>query len=134
MGILIGIILAIVVSIFATTVGFDRERSFYPITLIIIGVLYGFFAILADSTRALLIESIPGAIFVATAVAGYKKKLWWVVAGLIGHGIFDLAHPHLISNPGVPLWWPGFCLAYDVTAGLYLAFLLKQSRIRIAHS
>lgn len=134
MGILIGIILAVVVSIFATTVGFDRERSFYPITLIIIAVLYGFFAILADSTRALLIESIPGAIFVATAVAGYMKKLWWVVAGLIGHGIFDLAHPHLISNPGVPIWWPGFCLAYDVTAGLCLAFLLKQSKIRIAHS
>jgi hypothetical protein len=27
------------------------------------------------------------------------------------HGGFDLVHGHLISNPGVPVWWPPFCLA-----------------------
>jgi hypothetical protein len=31
----------------------------------------------------------------------------------------------VISNPGVPGWWPMFCLAYDVTAGVYLGWLLK---------
>jgi len=32
----------------------------------------------------------------------------------------------LLSNPGVPGWWPAFCLAYDVTAAAYLAWLLKR--------
>jgi hypothetical protein len=32
----------------------------------------------------------------------------------------------------VPRWWPEFCLAYDVTAAAYLAWLLKRRRIRAA--
>ncbi len=37
-----------------------------------------------------------------------------------------------IANPGVPLWWPAFCLAYDVVAAAYLAWLLSRSRVRAA--
>jgi hypothetical protein len=40
--------------------------------------------------------------------------------------MLDLAHDRFISNPGVPLWWPAFCLAYDLTAAAYLAWLLKM--------
>ena len=29
----------------------------------------------------------------------------------------------MISNPGVPSFWPAFCLAYDVAAAAYLAWL-----------
>jgi hypothetical protein len=43
---------------------------------------------------------------------------------------FDFTHAALISNPGVPVWWPQFCLGYDVTAALYLAGLLKSRRMR----
>jgi hypothetical protein len=55
-----------------------------------------------------------------------------VVVALAAHGIFDLAHAAFISNPGVPHWWPEFCLTYDVTAAVYLAWLLKSGRIRAA--
>ena len=44
---LVGISLALAVSIGATLVGFDREHSFYPTVLIVIAFLYGLFAILA---------------------------------------------------------------------------------------
>ena len=126
---LIGIFLALGISVGATAIGFDRERSFYPTVLIVIAFLYGLFAILAGSTHALLLELLPGALFVIAAVTGFKKGLWWVVAGLIGHGLFDYVHGYFISNPGVPVYWPGFCGTYDVVAGAYLAFLLKQSRV-----
>ena len=126
---LIGFVLALGISIGATAVGFDRERSFYPTVLIVIALLYALFAMIAGSTHALLLESLPIVLFVLAAVTGFKKQLWWVVAGLIGHGLFDLVHGHFISNPGVPVWWPGFCLTYDVVAGGYLAFLLKRSRL-----
>jgi hypothetical protein len=126
---LIGGILALGISIRATAVGFDRERSFYPTVLIVIALLYALFAMMAGSTHALLLESLPIALFVLAAVTGFKKRLWWVVAGLIGHGLFDFVHGHFISNPGVPAWWPGFCGTYDVVAGVYLAFLLKRSRV-----
>jgi hypothetical protein len=54
--------------------------------------------------------------FAALAVAGFKRKLWIVAAALAGHGVFDAVHGTLLTNPGVPVWWPAFCLAYDVTA------------------
>jgi len=53
-----------------------------------------------------------------------------VVAALIAHGVFDFVHGRIVSNPGVPAWWPSFCLAYDVGAGVYLAWLLSSSRLR----
>jgi hypothetical protein len=31
-----------------------------------------------------------------------------------------------VANPGVPLWWPSFCMAYDVTAAGILAWLLLK--------
>ena len=126
---LIGVLLALGISVGATAIGFDRERSFYPTVLIVIAFLYSLFAIMAGSTHALLLELLPGALFVTAAVIGFKKSLWWAVAGLIGHGLFDFVHGYFISNPGVPVFWPGFCATYDVVAGAYLAFLLKRSRV-----
>jgi hypothetical protein len=69
-------------------------------------------------------------VFLLAAGTGFKKGLWWVAIGLVAHGLFDLVHRDLISNPGVPAWWPGWCLSYDVTAGAYLAFLLKRSKAK----
>jgi hypothetical protein len=54
------------------------------------------------------------------------------VAALALHGILDLTHERVISNPGVPLWWPAVCLTYDMTAAAYLAWSLKTGRIRAA--
>lgn len=131
---LIGIALALGIGIGASAVGFDRERSFYPTVLIVIAFLYGLFAILGGSTNALLQEAFPMALFVTTAVLGFKKSLWWAVAGLIGHGLFDYVHGHIISNPGVPTYWPGFCGTYDVVAGAYLAFLLRRREVGVKSS
>ena len=41
-------------------------------------------------------------------------------------GLVGFRFGHLIDNPGVPHWWPGFCLAYDVIAGGFLALLLMK--------
>jgi hypothetical protein len=44
--------------------------------------------------------------------------------------MFDSVHGELIANPGVPAWWPAFCLAYDVTAAAYLAWILSRRKVR----
>jgi len=56
-------------------------------------------------------------------------SLWLVAVALAAHGVFDLVHARIITNPGVPGWWPQFCGAYDVAAGAYLAWMLKRGRI-----
>lgn len=125
----IGIAAATAVGFFATVVGFDKERSFYPVVLIVIATLYLLFAVMAKSTDSLVAEAIPALVFVAMAVLGFRKKApWLVVAGLALHGVFDFVHHGLIANPGVPIWWPGWCLSYDVVAASYMAGLILVRR------
>ena len=130
MALLIGVLLALAVGIFATSVGLDRDRAFYPTVTIVIAYLYCLFAVMGGSGQALVIELAVGTVFVVVAVAGFRSSLWLVVAALAGHGVFDFFHGRLFENPGVPAWWPQFCLAYDVVAAAYLGWLLWRARVR----
>ena len=130
----IGVAAATAVGLFASVIGFDKERSFYPVVLIVIATLYLLFAAMAGSTDSLVTESIPELVFVALAALGFRKTPWLVVAGLALHGVFDFFHHAMITNPGVPAWWPGWGLAYDVVAAAYLAaliFIRRTSRATI---
>jgi hypothetical protein len=124
----IGVTAAIAVGLFASVIGFDKERSFYPVVLIVIATLYLLFAAIAGSTESFVAEAIPALLFVAMATLGFRKTPWLVVVGLALHGVFDFFHHAVIANPGVPVWWPGWCLSYDVTAAAYLAALLLLRR------
>jgi len=123
---LIGAGLAVAVSAFATLVGFDRDRVFYPTVVTVVATYYILFAVIGSSMPALARESLIAGVFLALAVAGFKKSLWLIVAALVGHGIFDFFHYLFIQNPGVPVWWPGFCLSFDILAGGFLAMLLMR--------
>ncbi|MBS0374701.1 MAG: hypothetical protein JSR73_08950 [Proteobacteria bacterium] len=122
----IGFGLAALVCAFGRVSGFDRDRAFYATMVIVVATYYLLFAAMIGSSRALLLESIFAACFVALAVAGFRGNPWLVVAGLAGHGLFDFMHPFLVDNPGVPAWWPGFCLSFDVLAGLILSVLITR--------
>ena len=130
MALVVGALLAIVVGLFATGIGLDRDRAFYPVVTIVIASYYALFAVMGASTHALVLESLIGTVFLTAAVSGFKSSLWLVVAALAAHGIFDLGHGTVISNPGVPSWWPQFCLTFDVTLAAYLAWLLRRGRLR----
>ena len=132
MGLAIGVSLALLVGVLFTALRFDRDRAFYPTVTIVIASYYILFAAMAASTEALVLESLVGAGFMLAAVLGFRSSLWFVVAALAAHGIFDLVHGTAIANPGVPVWWPGFCLGFDVTAAAYLAWLLRSGRVRVA--
>lgn len=129
MGYALGVALALALGLFAGAVGFDKERSFYPVVLIVIANLYVLFAATAESTSAIGMETLPALLFVAAAAVGFKKSLWIVVGGLTIHGVFDLIHHGIISNPGVPAWWPSFCFAYDLTAATYLGILIRAREV-----
>jgi hypothetical protein len=130
MALLVGAVLAFLVGLFATSAGLDRDRAFYPVVTIVVASYYVLFAVMGGSTQALVVEAGVGVVFLVVAVAGFRRSLWVVAAALAAHGIFDLAHAAIVSNPGVPAWWPAFCLSYDVTAGAYLAWRLKRGSIR----
>jgi hypothetical protein len=132
MALLVGVLLAITVGVMTTIVGFARDRSFYPTVMIVIAAIYTLFAAMGATTQTLVFEALAGLIFIAVAVWGFKSSLWLVAAALAAHGIFDVGHDYVISNPGVPVWWPAFCSAYDLTAAGFLALLITSGRVRAA--
>jgi hypothetical protein len=125
---LIGLVLSLAVAGLASSVGFDRDRVYYPVLLIVIATYYVLFASMGASGRVVILESAIAAGFVLIAVIGFKSNLWVVVAALVGHGVFDFVHQRFIENPGVPRWWPGFCFAFDAMAGGFLAVLLVRRK------
>lgn len=128
MDVLIGISLALAISLLARFVGFDRERAFYPVVMIVIASYYALFAVMGGSVQALIAEAVAMTAFALAAFFGFRKNLWVVVVALAAHGVFDFFHGQIISNPGVPVWWPTFCGAYDVVAAGFLAWLLKRGQ------
>ena len=125
----IGIIIGVLTSLFLRTAGFDRDRAVYPTIVIVVALYYVLFA--AVGGGAAMSGELAGlVIFTAGAVLGFRVNLWWAVAALAGHGVFDFFHSRLIANPGVPEWWPAFCLAADVGLAAFLAWLLLRGRLR----
>jgi hypothetical protein len=132
MALLVGALLAFAAGLLARVSGLDRDRAFYPTVMIVVASYYCLFAVMGASTRALALESLVAGAFVAVATLGFRSSLWVVVIALGAHGMFDLVHGKVMSNPGVPSWWPAFCFTYDATAAGFLAWLLTSGRIRAA--
>ena len=130
MAIIVGIVLALLIGAVTTLAGLHRDRALYSAITIVVGSYYSLFALMGGSTTTLVIESLIGAVFFCLAIAGFRSTLWIVVAALAAHGLFDLVHPHIYENRGVPHWWPLFCAAYDLVAAAFLAWLISSKRVR----
>ena len=125
---LVGVLLALATVVFAAVVGLDRERSFFATVAFVVATYYVLFALMGASHRTLMVEIAIAIGFFLIAAIGFKGNFWLVAAALLGHGIFDFVRHGLIANPGVPHWWPGFCMAFDVIFGGWLALLLLRRR------
>jgi hypothetical protein len=127
MAYVVGIVIALLVSVMARLVGFDRDRAFYPTVLVVIASYYVLFAVMGGSVHAMVVESLIMMAFLCVAVIGFNVNLWLVAAALAAHGVLDFFHGHIVTNPGVPVWWPAFCLGYDISAAGFLAWLSMRS-------
>jgi hypothetical protein len=126
---LVAVILGLAVAGFAATSGFDRDRAFYPTVLIVIASYYALFAVMGTPRHpALEIEIAVGLVFSVLALLGFKQSMWLAAAGIAGHGFFDFfVHHALVTNPGMPVWWPGFCGTIDIVLGGWLAIRLWKA-------
>ena len=127
---LIGLILSLAVGGSAAVIGMDRDRAFYPTVLIVTASYYVLFAVMGATGPTIAIEIAVAGGFSVLAVLGFKGNLWLVAAAIVGHGVFDFIHHSLIHNPGVPLWFPGFCLAFDGMLGGWMALRLRSRDAR----
>jgi hypothetical protein len=95
--------------------------------VIVVAMYYVLFAAMTGSVETVLLESVVALGFAIAAVAGFQSSAWIVVGALAGHGVFDAVHGAIIDNSGVPIWWPAWCLAYDLGAAACLAVLVARA-------
>ena len=125
--VVIGLLLAVGIAALARFTRFDEDRSFYSTILIIIASYYVLFAVLGGSRQALGWELVIGVVFSAVAIIGAFLLPALVGIGIIAHGLFDLVHDVLITNSGVPTWWPSFCGSIDVLLGLWVLLSTRSA-------
>jgi hypothetical protein len=128
---IIGVALAIALSIFGRLTGYEKDRSFFPTLLIVIASYYLLFATLTDSVSTLLIEIAVALFFAVIAVWGSFKFPVLVGAGIALHGFFDFTYGHFYINSGVPVWWPAFCAGIDIPFGLWVMYLSYKTRYSV---
>lgn len=138
----VGVTLALFFCAAAAGLGLDRERAFYPAVAIAVASYYVAFAVVDGRNEVMLYEVTIAAVFVVAAVAGFKHSPWFAVVALGGHGVMDAFHQHLVHNTGVPQVWPGFCMTFDVTAAVFVAWVMlartrrepeRRARLSLRH-
>ena len=113
-----------------------RSLAFFSNVLIVIAMAYVLFAVMNGTTHTIIVESAIAAGFIAVAVAGARSSTLNAAAllmagGLAVHGVYDLAHSAVVSNPVVPGWWPLFCGVVDILLGGWVIVLLNRDALRV---
>jgi hypothetical protein len=106
------------------------ERWLYALGLLILPGIYVFFALQAGERAVGVKEMIYGVPYVVVGLvfAFVSVRQSAVVVGVFWllHGLYDLVHSRLITNTGVPGWYPIFCFVVDAVVGSYLLWLSRR--------
>jgi hypothetical protein len=112
----IGLVTALGLAAFARLTGLDRQRAYWAAIVMVVGHYYVLYAVIGGDMQALMLESIGLIVFTGAAAAGFRVNPAILMIGLAGHGVFDAVHGYLISNAGLPPYWPAFCGTFDIVA------------------
>ena len=106
------------------------ERWLYSIGLLTLPSLYASFALRVGEQAVAVKEMICGLPYVVGgllfAFVSVRQSAVVVGALWIVHGLYDLTHSRLITNAGVPGWYPIWCFAVDVVVGAYVLWLSRR--------
>lgn len=123
-----GIAFGLGVAFLARAAGFDRDRSFYPVVLIVIAFYFVLFAVISGDWTAILTQAIVALGFCGIAIIGHRSAIVIAAAGIAGHGVYDFAYGALGLEHGAPTWWPVFCGVIDVILGAAAVLSLRSVR------
>ncbi|WP_424195215.1 hypothetical protein ACMYR3_05325 [Ampullimonas aquatilis] len=106
------------------------QHWMYSIGLLTLPGLYAFFALQAGEPAVGVKEMIYGIPYVIAglifALVRMRQSAIVVAVFWILHGLYDLIHSQLITNVGVPDWYPVFCFSVDMVIGSYLLWLSRR--------
>ncbi|PCJ51470.1 MAG: hypothetical protein COA73_17325 [Candidatus Hydrogenedentota bacterium] len=118
--ILFGIVLAAICIIPGRKFFPQFERPLWAAGLFVAALIYVAFLLLGASGHWLWIEPAGAVVYGGVALLGARRFPMLVGIGWLLHGFWDVGL-HLGDRAHfVPYWYPGACLGYDLTAGVYL--------------
>lgn len=127
--VIVGLVGAVAVVLLARSRGGRREVLVYGVALGITAVAYVVFALLHGApARYLGLELVGAVLFGSAAVIGTRRWPALLAVGLTAHVVWDLfLHP--ASAPAyAPVWYPWFCVGFDLFLGGYIAGLITERR------
>jgi hypothetical protein len=90
------------------------------------GVYFGF-ALIQGGLAEFFLETAFIFVGLALAGAGLVHGAEWLAVALVLHGGWDLLHHParpVLGVRGIPRWYPAFCAAFDIPAGLATLIML----------
>ena len=103
-----------------------ERRTAEAIVLAVIAAIYIGFALAERDAGNLLIEVAFATAIIVVAFIGLAHSPYWLAAGLVAHGIWDLLHHHrhpVLGTREVPRWYPPACLAYDFPLAIFVTLV-----------
>lgn len=126
--------LGIIIAFIAIAMAKDLQlppRTF-ALSLLALPAVYMVFALSVGDMHAFGLELAYGLpYFVSGYVCftrGFKGSGILVVALWMGHAVYDIYHHVLVTNAGMPGWYPAFCLGFDLIMVVYLSRLVMRQK------
>lgn len=125
---LIGVIVAVVAIAVMHYCRIAYERGTWAAAMVAIS---GFYVAFAFEQGAGQVEhTLIAAVFTLLAIVGARFNAWFIVAALLGHGVFD-AGAQLVAPDPSPDWWGPFCVGVDIVLELWLLILILGNRLPV---
>ena len=99
------------------------ERRSYAVIIVVCALVYVGFAWADSTVGAMFTESCGLLIFGGVAWAGWRVHPGWLLAGLLGHALWDVGHEWAVLSTNTPSWYVYFCLYYDLTVAVFCGFV-----------
>ncbi len=131
--VIVGLVGSLALVLLTRSLAPRRELFVYGVGLGVTAVAYVVFALLHGApARYLALELVGAVLFGSAAVFGTRRWPALLALGFTAHVVWDLfLHP--ASAPAyAPVWYPWFCVGFDLFVGGYIAGLITEHRGRPA--
>lgn len=122
--IVVGIVLAIATYAVLILLPLERGREAIAILLAFIAAVYVGFALASRGAVSFPVQALGASFFVICSFLGLWIDWWFLVVGLLLHGVWDFMHHGKLGHGVLPYWYVPFCAAYDWTMAVLVAVLL----------
>lgn len=102
----------------------EVARSVVSHLMTLIGAVYVGFALAAPDRMSVARQVAGSGLFMGLALAGLWLSAWYLVAGLVLHGLWDLAHHREHEHGTMPRWYVPACASYDWAVAVFVAWRL----------